>query len=569
MKRIFLILLSVAMLSSCTAPTKKQTPIGPDPEAKSFGEEAELLMEAINSISTIDSYIKEKKNASREFRSFNYSMNSADFISPSYNYVDQGLCNLFTVDKNINLASLYIDLCMSSITSFNKWFDLNRNPGFETQVIYNPSINYLRCDIKNEEYEYYNTWSLKTSDEGKVIYTEKSYQGAMYDETHHCIYFSEIHFVEDEYYELVESREWDELDREWVRSYTKMDFNERIIHLYNRFTQEYQTEVHERYGEMHYNNDEFQTYITNDGWFAIFNSKFQQSVFLYDRVMLYDLEGYSSITCEEEILPVDGDPAQFGLPITIEMLDGRVYTNDVDVTIYCEAYYGGPRDNQLVVLPYIIVPFESGPQDAIDYLAELGFTPKFDYVSLFNEALNNQAEFMDSGNMDVYRELTNARYEKLSMETIFKKANSNTLGPIDLNDKITYLDGSYTGNVTFKDGKISLNGTQFTIKDGYASTEEDYYLDVYIISREDNYLVGSQKIEYNGNQKTYDLDFALDLSETLPSPGSYEVKIMIRNHSKEAFSLTGNQIDVTDANGYRFFSNSEGKLFLNVDYRSL
>lgn len=503
-----------------------------------------------------------------EQTTYDYTTQQTIYNSPSENFVDEGMVNLFTIDYLIEFYKEEIEFVLNNSQKFNEWTPYDSN--WDVRMVFIPALKYLRCEERSINRERYSTFTIQLTNEDKVIFTLKQYIGAMYDEYQHSIYFYETHYVEDEYFEVISTREFDGLGREWLRSYTRMDLHEKIIRFYDRFTSGYNTTVYERYGELKFGDAPYLGYVTNDGWFAIFNKKFELSVFLYDAILLYDLEGYQSITCDEEIkinYGVDGDSRQRNLPISITMDDGTVYKNGENgINIYAEAFYN--LKDELVVLPYIVAPIRD-PYQAIQYITNLGFTFKFDYRSIYEGLLVDYQRFTSDGSIEKYRDLTNARYEHLSMDIIWAKASANNLDPIAKDTDLVYIATECSGHVNASNQKINLNGMQFTIYECENYKQKDAYIDVYLVGREDNYFVGSQKVDYKGESTTYNLNLELDLDGVLPSPANYEIRIMLRSNGHESYQLKGKSINFVDENGYQFYTDSEGNLFIQVNRRSL
>ena len=586
---LFSLLLATFLITGCNSSTKKDdtstSGSGSEPGV-SLLEEAKALSSRVNDVPSISEIVGEdiqknqtlnevfyhhqlvRDDMNEALGQYDYTYQQTDALCPSPNYMPEGLNSLFTIDSEVAMIGEEIDAVLDLVPKFNEWF--NYKDKVELRVVFIPALHYLRVEEKMIGHEGYFSFSIQENENNKVVLTEKTYYGGMYDQYQHAIWFYETHYVEDEYFELVSTREFDGLGREWCRSFTRMDFQEKIIRYYDRFTQGYETTINERYGEAKYGSGEYLGYITNDEWLSVFNSQFELSNFLYNAFLLYDLEGYESITCEQEIqyyASEEGNTRQYNLPLSIKMKDGTVYTNGVNnINLYVETFY--LDSGELVILPYILSP-TADPSEAVEYLSSLGFTLKYDYVSIYNDLLIERDRFMNDGSIEEYRDLTNARYEHLSMEIIESKFSVNNQEPIDKQNELTYINSSYSGNVSQKDGKINLNGAAFTIGQCENYNKQNAMIDVYMVSTEDNYLIGHQEVEYKGEESTFNLNFDLELDGVLPSPANYEVRIMLRSNGQESFLLKGENIDFTDSNGYHFYTNEDGELHVQVNRRSL
>ena len=287
---------------------------------------------------------------------------------------------------------------------------------------------------------------------------------------------------------------------------------------------------------------------------------------------LYAFDGIESITSSSKItLNEDSErnPYVQGVPLTITTTTGKtINAGDINNTEFWAIAYNNPYGETDVIVPCLKIN-NNDIKSLLDNLKNnYGLTLKKDIAQYFDGEIGaaNKEQIIEK-----YKELRSNSvnlYQPLGKDLWDYMVSNDNMQPVKPNEEYALIDSSIKGNMKYNDGEIDLSDIVLHMGKMDEYINEDYYIDYYLYNDSNRYIVGSEKIDYKGNQQDFQLSTHIKLEKPLYHIGNYSLVAVLRNRGKDINVIKAEPSLDESKGSFKYGVDDNGELTINVSYNA-
>lgn len=603
MKKSFSLLLIVPLLFTGCSSSK-------EPNARLvYKTQAKNMVKLMKNIPTVQSIIKGKKKTNNVKEVVNLDASSDDtydytvYAQPKTALAALGLCygsgidGLFSLDDRLEGASSNNEQILNKYAQqYNSWEKYFAEK--YCRVNYNPAFNTLKLEVKeywleeDRQVDCTYNYSIGKNKDDKIFFRFQTFYRSPYeDQGKHAYGFEEIDYLEDNYFIDMRTNYIEGNSLPSDLSYSELNFQEKLYRSYREtFPPQNSYDKLLEYQEMPYDQDIMpltEVQIFSDG------NMVQNGVMIYGKdyvplydgidsaVSLYAFDGIESITSTREIIP-DGDgqrnPYLRNMPLKVTSQNGTSFEGNNIVpfefgSIAYENYFDGIN----IIAPCInINRTYSFDLDTYYQMFDMlknnyNLTLKDNIKAVFdnwkeNNVLTEERKAEVNAKVNEFKEKAYSLYQPVGEDMWNYVLSTDNQTPIIPGQSLELLSLDITGDVKYNEGKLDLSSLSLEIGAMDEFVEEDYYVDYYLYNDLNRYIIGSEKIAYEGKSATINLTSNIELNKNYYHQGQYNLVAVLRNRGNSMSILKSQSLTKETSSYFEYETNEDKEILVSISY---